>query len=99
MVLVQLDDLGFAGTQGVEALVDRIAAWELPVNTSGGQLSGGQAGAEGGMLGLVEVVRQLRGQAGERQVDGARLGLATGYGMVAYRHGACANAVVLERVE
>jgi hypothetical protein len=29
-------------------------------------------------------------------VAGARLGLASGYGMVQYRHGMCANAVVLE---
>jgi acetyl-CoA acetyltransferase len=97
MVLVQLEDLGFAA-EGVESLARRIADGELPVNTSGGQLSGGQAGAGGGMLGLVEVVRQLRGRAGERQVADARLGLVTGYGMVAYRHGACANAAVLERV-
>lgn len=99
MVLVQLEDLGFAEPDGVGALVERIAARELPVNTAGGQLSAGQAGAGGGMQGLVEVVRQLRGQAGERQVDGARRGLVTGYGMVAYRHGACANAAVLERAE
>jgi acetyl-CoA acetyltransferase len=97
MTLVQLDDLGFAGDGDLGRLVaERIATRTLALNTSGGQLSAGQAGAAGGMHGLVEVVRQLRGEAGERQVAGARLGLVTGYGMVVYRHGACANAVVLE---
>jgi acetyl-CoA acetyltransferase len=97
MTLVQLDDLGFARDGDLRRLVaERIATRALPLNTSGGQLSAGQAGAAGGMHGLVEVVRQLRGEAGERQVARARLGLVTGYGMVVYRHGACANAVVLE---
>ena len=40
---------------------------------------------------------RMHGRAGERQVDDARLGLVSGYGMVLYRYGACANAVVLER--
>ena len=96
MTLVQLEDLGFARDGDVGSLVDRIAAGELPLNTSGGQLSAGQAGAAGGMHGLVEVVTQLRGAAGERQVDDARIGLVTGYGMVTYRYGACSNAVILE---
>lgn len=68
-----------------------------PLNTSGGQLSAGQAGAAGGMHGLVEAVRQLRGQAAGRQVD-AELALVTGYGMVLYRHGASHTAAILERV-
>jgi acetyl-CoA acetyltransferase len=98
MVLVQLEDLGFAADGGVKELIDeRIVTRALPVNTSGGQLSAGQAGAAGGMHGLVEVVTQLRGAAGVRQMQDARLGVVSGYGMVAYRHGACSNAVVLER--
>jgi acetyl-CoA acetyltransferase len=93
MVLVQLGDLGFGDPT---AVLDAVEHDRLAVNTSGGQLSAGQAGAAGGMHGLVEVVRQLGGKAGARQVGGARFGLVTGYGMVAYRYGACANVAILE---
>jgi acetyl-CoA acetyltransferase len=68
------------------------------MNTSGGLLSAGQAGAAGGMHGLVEVVRQLQHATGERQVANARLAVVSGYGMVLYRYGAAAVAAVLERV-
>ncbi|HLU54675.1 MAG TPA: thiolase family protein [Pseudonocardia sp.] len=95
MVLVQLADLGCAPDPHA-FLHARLARDGWPLNPSGGQLSAGQAGAAGGMHGLVEAVLQLSGRAGERQVDRARLALVTGYGMVLYRYGACANAVVLE---
>ncbi|RDI73190.1 Acetyl-CoA acetyltransferase [Gaiella occulta] len=99
MALVQLEDLGFADDGDIRRLIEqRLATRELPVNTSGGQLSAGQAGAAGGMHGLVEVVGQLRGTAGSRQIRGARVGVVSGYGMVAYRYGACANAAVLEKI-
>jgi acetyl-CoA acetyltransferase len=98
MAIAQLNDLGFAPDGDLSGLLRRrIEEQQLPVNTSGGQLSAGQAGAAGGMIGLVETVVQLLGRAGERQVDAARLAVVTGYGMVLYRYGACANAVVLER--
>jgi acetyl-CoA acetyltransferase len=98
VVLVQLADLGFIPDGDVERFVfERITTRSLPVNTSGGQLSAGQAGAAGGLHGVVEAVRQLRGQAGGRQVEGAEVAAVTGYGLVAYRHGACANAAVLQR--
>jgi acetyl-CoA acetyltransferase len=99
MILAQLNDLGFADDQlDLQTFIhERIASRRLPVNTSGGQLSAGQAGAAAGMHGLVEAITQLRHEAGARQVDDARFAAATGYGMVQYRYGMCANAVVLER--
>jgi acetyl-CoA acetyltransferase len=97
VALVQLADLGYVGDGDVRALVhERIATRRLAVNTSGGQLSAGQAGAGGGLHGVVEAVHQLRGEAGERQVAGARTALVAGYGMVCYRYGAGAGAAVLE---
>ena len=100
MVLAQLEDLGFAADGDLRALIhERIKTRQLPVNTSGGQLSAGQAGAAAGMHGLVEAVTQLRHEAGARQVPDARFAAVTGYGMVQYRYGMCANAVVLERGE
>jgi acetyl-CoA acetyltransferase len=98
MALAQLNDLGFVGDGDLSGFLRRrIEEEQLPVNTSGGQLSAGQAGCAGGMIGLVESVLQLQGRAGERQVEDARLAVVTGYGMVLYRYGACANAIVLER--
>jgi acetyl-CoA acetyltransferase len=90
MALVQLEELGL-----VADLARFLRESSLPVNTSGGQLSAGQAGAAGGMHGLVEAVTQLLQQADGRTI-GARRAVVTGYGMVLYRYGACANAAVLE---
>jgi acetyl-CoA acetyltransferase len=97
MALVQLADLGFAPDGDLKRLIhDELATRRLAVNTSGGQLSAGQAGAAGGLHGVVEAVRQLCGEAGGRQVPDARLALVAGYGMVCYRYGACAGAAILE---
>ena len=51
----------------------------LPVNTNGGGLSCVHPGMYG-IFALIEAVRQLRGQGGERQVAGAQLALAHGNG-------------------
>ncbi|MGI4855711.1 MAG: thiolase family protein [Janthinobacterium lividum] len=98
MVLAQLADLGFNGDGDLHRLIhDRIAPHRLAVNTSGGQLSVGQAGAAAGMHGLTEALFQLQRDAGARQIPDARIATVSGYGMVQYRYGMCANAVVLER--
>ena len=96
MVLVQLSELGLVPGGDMRRFLERLDEERWPLNTSGGQLSAGQAGAGGGLHGLVEAVAQLRGEAGERQVEGASRALVSGYGMVLYRYGAAANAVVLE---
>jgi acetyl-CoA acetyltransferase len=93
-----LEDLGFCrkGEGGAFVSGGNIApGGKLPVNTGGGLLS---AYYMADWTPLVEAVTQLRGRAGTRQVQGARLAAVAGYGMVVYRYGACANAAVLEAV-
>jgi acetyl-CoA acetyltransferase len=68
-----------------------------PFNTSGGQLSLGQAGAAGGFLGLVQALRQVTGQAGKTQVANARHALVSGFGMINYDRGLCTGAAILGR--
>lgn len=101
MVAIQLEDLGFCRKGEVGAFLadnDLTFKGSLPLNTGGGQLSCGQSGGGGGMIGLTEAVRQLRGEGGARQVPDARRGLVSGYGMVAYGHGLSASAMILEAV-
>ncbi|MFI5689198.1 thiolase C-terminal domain-containing protein [Streptomyces sp. NPDC051636] len=88
MTLVTLEDLGFCGKGEGGAFVEKgrllVRGGELPVNTDGGGLSAQHPGMRGLFL-LVEAVRQLRGEGGERQVRVAggelpRLGVASGTG-------------------
>jgi len=77
-----LEDLGFCakGEGGPFVASGAIApGGTLPVNTNGGGLSCVHPGMYG-MFTLVEAVRQLRGEAGERQVAGAQLALCHGNG-------------------
>ena len=71
MTLVTLEDLGFCGKGEGGAFVEKgrllVEGGELPVNTDGGGLSAQHPGMRGLFL-LVEAVRQLRGEAGARQV-------------------------------
>jgi benzoylsuccinyl-CoA thiolase BbsB subunit len=64
----------------------------IPVNPSGGLLSKGHPVAVTGAAQVVEVVRQLQGRCGSRQVTGAKVGLthATGGGISGFDHGVCA---------
>ena len=79
-----LEDLGFCakGEGGAFVGNGRIApGGALPVNTNGGGLSYCHPGMYGIFL-LIEAVRQLRGQCGQRQVQGAEVALAHGNGGV-----------------
>jgi acetyl-CoA acetyltransferase len=85
--VLQFEGLGFCD-QGAGADFVRANSFEIsgsfPFNTSGGQLSVGQAGAAGGHLGITEAIRQLTGAA-----------LGAGFGMINYDRGVCSGAIVL----
>lgn len=73
-----LEDLGFCrkGEGGPFVADGRIApGGALPVNTNGGGLSYAHPGMYG-IFTIIETVRQLRGEAGERQIPSAEIGLA-----------------------
>ena len=96
--LMQIEDLGFcAKGEGPEFIRKHTFTYDgsFPFNTSGGQLSVGQAGAAGGSLGMVEALRQLTGAAGARQVKDAKLGLVSGFGMINFDRGLGSGAAIL----
>jgi acetyl-CoA acetyltransferase len=89
-VLMGLEDAGFCAKGEAGAFVQNggtAIGGRLPVNTSGGFLSFSHAGICG-VFTLIEVVEQLRHEAGPRQVDGAALGFVNGVGGVQQAHSA-----------
>ena len=85
-VLLYLEDLGFCGKGEAGDFVSdgRLRpGGSLPSMTSGGGLSYCHPGALGILL-LIEAVRQLRGEAGARQVADARIAVAHGTGGLAF---------------
>jgi acetyl-CoA acetyltransferase len=81
-VLMALEDLGFCAKGEAGAFVEKGAlapGGTLPAMTSGGGLSYNHPGALGVLL-LVEAVRQLRGECGDRQVPDAEIAVAHGVG-------------------
>jgi acetyl-CoA acetyltransferase len=100
MVAIQLEGYGFCreGESGpFLEQTDISIEGTLPINTGGGQLSCGQCGAGGGIIGLVEGVRQLQGEGHARQVQGAEVGLVSGFGLVSYGKGLCTAGTILRR--
>jgi len=59
---------------------------KLPINTHGGMLSHAHAGAAGGLLAMIEGVRQLRGGLGARQVEDAKVALVHNEGGILSSH-------------
>jgi acetyl-CoA acetyltransferase len=96
--VLQFEGLGFCREGEGPAFV-RANSFEVggsfPFNTSGGQLSVGQAGAAGGHLGITEAIRQLTGQPLGAQVANARHAVVSGFGMINYDRGVCSGAVAL----
>ena len=100
MSVIQLEDLGFCRKgEGPEFIRRHSFSTDgtFPINTSGGQLSVGQAGCAAGFLGLVESIRQLTDRNLARPVQNARFGIAVGFGMIAYDRGLSSGAAILSR--
>jgi len=96
--VLQMEDLGFcAKGEGPDFIRSHTFTHDgsFPHNTSGGQLSVGQAGAAGGYLGLTEAIRQLTGGQLGSVVPDARIGLVSGFGMINYDRGLCCGAAIL----
>ncbi|WP_030671583.1 lipid-transfer protein [Streptomyces rimosus] len=88
------EDLGLcAEGEGAKLLRDGTTALggRLPVNPSGGLASFGEAVPAQAIAQVCELARQLRGQAGARQVPGARTGIAVNQGL--FGHGSAVIAV------
>ena len=95
---MQREDLGFCGKGEAPQFIREHSLTTdgtFPVNTSGGQLSVGQAGAAGGFLGMTEAIRQVTGAAQGTAVANARIGLVSGFGMINYDRGLCCGAAIL----
>ena len=81
--LVVYEELGLAAPgQGAQVIREGVSelGGSCPVNPSGGLLARGHPIGATGLAQIAELVEQLRGWAGGRQVDGARIALAENAG-------------------
>ncbi|MGD0074049.1 MAG: thiolase family protein [Candidatus Binataceae bacterium] len=95
-----LEDLGFCahgeGGPFIESGATQLGR-DIPVNVSGGLVSRGHPLGATGLMMLNELALQLRGEAGEMQVDGARVALQENGGGIVGREIASASVIILER--
>ncbi len=97
IVLAQLNDLGLINNSNIKDYLQNMSNLDTPLNTWGGMLSAGQPGGmAGGLNGIGEVALQLQNRANDRQINTAKYGIVTGYGMTLYRHGGTVSAAILE---
>jgi acetyl-CoA acetyltransferase len=98
VVYLQIEDLGFCGKGDLDYFerTDFTFKGQLPIQTGGGMINCGQPSTAGGTLHILEAVRQLRGEGGDRQVPNAKIGLVSGLGVLPYGKnlGCCAVTVL-----
>lgn len=101
IVAMQIEDLGFCEKGKVAEFIRRSSFdmdGDLPLNTNGGQLSAGQAGAAGGFQNVTEGLRQIIRQPLGEQVPDAEIAVVSGFGLVNYDRGVCTGAAALKAV-
>jgi acetyl-CoA acetyltransferase len=92
--VLHYENLQLCGDGEAGKLIDEKQTWiggRIPVNLSGGLLSKGHPIGATGVANLYEIATHLRGGAGKRQVEGARIGLAHVIGL-----GTCCGIHILE---
>jgi acetyl-CoA acetyltransferase len=97
-VFMQFGELGFCSPSDAHRFVqqtDFSHSGTLPLNTGGGQLSCGQPGLAGGVVNLLEAIRQLRIEADGRQISNPRNALITGMGSMQYVRNWGTSAVLI----
>jgi acetyl-CoA acyltransferase len=76
--LIHYDNLGLCKPGEAGKFIEERGPWrdgEIPVNVSGGLISKGHPLGATGVANLYEVATHLRGEAGDRQIEGAKVGL------------------------
>jgi acetyl-CoA acetyltransferase len=94
--ILHYENLGLCGEGEAGRLIDTgetAHGGRIPVNVSGGLLSKGHPLGATGVANIYEITTHLRGEAGDRQVEGARLGLAHVIGL-----GSACGIHILEKV-
>ncbi len=96
--IIVTEDLGFfekgKGGEAVEQGLTKIGG-KIPINTSGGLKSKGHPVGATGVAQVIEITEQLWGVSGERQVEGAKIGLAQNMG----GSGASSTVHILKRID
>jgi acetyl-CoA acetyltransferase len=94
--ILHYENLGLCGDGEAGKLIDEGVTWhggKCPVNVSGGLLSKGHPLGATGVANIYEVSTHLRGEAGDRQVEGAKVGLTHVIGL-----GSACGIHILEKV-
>jgi acetyl-CoA acetyltransferase len=97
-IMLQMEQIGFCEQgKGADFILDTDLSFrgKLPLNTGGGQISAGQPGLAGGGLNLVEAVRQMLGEGGERQIAKIDNAMVTGIGGIPYARNWCTSGVLI----
>jgi acetyl-CoA acetyltransferase len=95
--VLHYENLGLCADGGAGKMIDEREAWHggrIPVNVSGGLLSKGHPLGATGVANIYEVSTHLRGEAGERQVEGAKVGLTHVIGL-----GSACGIHILEKAQ
>ncbi|MEK7847741.1 MAG: thiolase family protein [Chloroflexota bacterium] len=98
--LMIYEELGFCGPNEGPMLIEQGATTlkgRIPVNTSGGLAAKGHPVGATGLAQISEIVWQLRGQAGPRQVERARVGMVHNVGGFVEWDNAASTITILKR--